>query len=128
MKKHLQILIFTVALGVIFGSATASFGQIKVGGYKSVAVTDAMAVAAAEFAVKTQSEKEEVIMSVESLKKAERQVVQGSNYKLCIEVYYPSDEDETDGVLQFVQAVVYQNLKGQFSLSKWEEADCAPEE
>lgn len=116
------------ALGVIFGSVSASFGQIKVGGYKSIAVEDAGAVAAAEFAVKAQGEKEEMTMSVESIRKAERQVVAGSNYKLCIEVYYPSEEAETDGVLQFIQAVVYQDLKGNYKLSSWAEADCAPEE
>ena len=116
------------ALGVVFGSVSASFAQIKVGGYRAISVEDAGAVEAAEFAVKTQSKKEEMKMSVESIKKAERQVVAGMNYKLCIEVYYPSEEDETDGVLIFAQAIVYKDLKGKFKLTSWMEAECAPEE
>lgn len=114
------------ALGVVFVSA--SFGQVITGGYGEISVEDAGAVEASEFAVKTQSKKEKMKMSVESIRKAERQVVAGMNYKLCIEVYYPSEEDETDGVLIFAQAVVYKDLKGKLKLTSWAEAECAPEE
>ncbi len=116
------------ALGVVFGSVSASFGQVITGGYGEISVEDAGAVEAAEFAVKTQRKNDKMKMSVESVRKAERQVVAGMNYKLCIEVYYPSEEDETDGVLQFIQAVVYKDLKGNFKLTSWAEAECAPEE
>ncbi len=128
MRKNIRIIMIIAALGVVFGSVSASFAQIKVGGYRAISVEDAGAVEAAEFAVKTQSKKEEMKMSVESIKKAERQVVAGMNYKLCIEVYYPSEEDETDGVLIFAQAIVYKDLKGNFKLTSWMEAECAPEE
>lgn len=126
--KKMRIIMLIAAFGIIFGSVSASFGQIKVGGYRSVSVEDVGVVAAAEFAVQSRSETEEMAMSVESIRKAEVQVVQGFNYKLCIEVYYPSSEPETDGVLIFAQAVVYKDLKGKLKLSSWAEADCAPQE
>ncbi len=128
MRKNIQILMFMIAFGVIFGGAVSSYGQIKTGGYRAVDVTTAGVVQAAEFAVQSRSETEEMTMSVESIKKAEQQVVAGINYRLCIEVYYPSEEAETDGVLQFVQAIIYKDLKGNFKLTSWQEAECAPEE
>ncbi|MBK9437062.1 MAG: hypothetical protein IPN51_03580, partial [Chloracidobacterium sp.] len=47
---------------------------------------DAGAVAAADFAIEAQSEKTEKEYTLEDIVKAERQVVQGSNYRLCLKV------------------------------------------
>lgn len=105
------------ALAVVFTFASAGFAQM-VGGYKVVAKTDAGAVAAANFAVEAQSEKTGSEISLEDIVKAERQVVQGSNYRLCMEV-------STDGGdTTFVQAVVNVDLKGNRKLSKWEDSTC----
>lgn len=105
------------ALAVVFTFASASYAQM-VGGYKVVAKTDAGAVAAANFAVEAQSEKTGSEISLEDIVKAERQVVQGSNYRLCMEI-------STDGGdTTFVQAVVYVDLKGNRKLSKWEDSTC----
>ncbi len=105
------------ALAVVFTFASASFAQM-VGGYKVVAKTDAGAVAAAEFAVEAQSEKTGSEISLEDIVKAERQVVQGSNYRLCLEV-------STDGGdTTYVQANVYVDLKNNRKLSKWADSTC----
>ncbi len=113
------------ACAVFFACATTNFAQTKppmVGGYKAVSVTDAGVVAAADFAVSDHSEKNEVSLEVVSIQKAERQVVQGMNYRICVEVKVVEEgNDET----QFVQVVVYQNLKKVYKLSSWKPDGCA---
>jgi hypothetical protein len=66
-------------------------------------------------------------MTLLSIHAAERQTVQGANYRLCLVVEI---EDQENNVIveQGVRAQVYQNLKGQFSLSKWTEENCAEED
>lgn len=112
-----RITVFASALAVIFAFATASFAQM-VGGYKVVANTDPGAAAAAEFAVETQSGKTQQEISLEAIVKAERQIVQGSNYRLCLEVGI----DGGDTV--YVQTVVYVDLKGNRKLSSWANSTC----
>jgi len=50
--------------------------------------------------------------------------VAGTNYRLCLQIYTPSEEDETDGVMQYVKTVIYRNLKGEYAITNWEEEDC----
>lgn len=105
---------------VFFACVTAVSAQ-KVGGYREAAVDDEGVVAAAEFAVGERSEKNEVSLEIVSIHKAERQVVQGTNYRLCIEVKVVEEgNDDT----QFVQAVVYQDLKRVYKLSSWKPDEC----
>lgn len=122
MKNNLRILILFAALGVIFGCATVNFAQIKVGGYKKIAVSDAGAVAAANFAVTEQGEKQEATIELTSVEKAERQIVAGTNYKLCLQVNI-ADGNSDEPVSQFVNAVIFKSLKNEFSLKSWEETD-----
>ncbi len=105
------------AFAVILMFASASFAQM-VGGYKVISKSDAAAVAAADFAIETQSEKSEKSYELTDLVKAERQVVQGSNYRLCMEV--SADGSDTF----YVQAVVYVDLKGNKKLSSWADSTC----
>ena len=108
------------AFAVFFACVTAASAQ-KVGGYKSIDVDDAGAVAAAEFAVSDHSEKNEVSLEVVSIQKAERQVVAGSNYRLCVEVKVVEEgNDDT----QFVEVVVYQDLKKNYKLTSWKPDAC----
>lgn len=117
MNLNKRTAVLVSALAVVFTFASASFAQM-VGGYKVVAKTDAGAVAAAEFAVEAQSEKTGSEISLEDIVKAERQVVQGSNYRLCLEV-------STDGGdTTYVQANVYVDLKNNRKLSKWADSTC----
>jgi len=120
MKKKLQITMMFAAFAVVFACVTAASAQ-KVGGYKSVAVDDAGGVAAAEFAVADHSEKNEVSLEVVSIQKAERQIVAGTNYRLCIEVKVVEEgNDDT----QFVEVVVYQDLKKVYKLTGWKPDAC----
>ena len=105
------------AFAVILTFASASFAQM-VGGYKVISKSDAAAVAAADFAIEAQSEKSEKSYELTDLVKAERQVVQGSNYRLCLEV--SADGSDTF----YVQALVYVDLKGNKKLSSWADSTC----
>lgn len=120
MKKRLQITMMFAAFAVFFACASAASAQV-VGGYKSIAVDDAGAVAAADFAVADHSEKNEVSLEVVSIQKAERQIVQGINFRLCVEVKVVEEgNDDT----QFVEVVVYQDLKKAYKLTSWKPDAC----
>src|SRR4051812_8254511 len=120
MKIKLQIVMMIAAFGVFLSCASASFAQ-TVGGYKAAPVDDAAVVAAAEFAVSDHSEKNDVSLVVVSILKAERQVVQGTNFRLCIQVKVAEEgNDETQNVL----VVVYQDLKRVYKLTSWKPDAC----
>lgn len=124
MRKNLQIIMMFAVFGVVFGCATTSYAQKKpiiLGGYKEVDVSDAGVQEAAEFAVSDHSQKNDVSLEIVSIEKAERQVVQGTNYRMCIEV--KATEEGNDDT-QFVLAVVYQNLKKEFALKSWKPDGC----
>ncbi len=128
MKNQLKI--FTL-LAVIFmiGAATVNNqAQIKVGGYKKIAVSDAGVVSAAEFAAQSQGETEGAEISIQSIETAEKQTVAGANYKLCVEVFRLDDGADVE-VREFIQTVVFLNLKKQMTVKSWEEVEtCGAEE
>jgi hypothetical protein len=106
--------IVIAALSIVFSSATAAFAQNKpiAGGYAQTSTGSAEVVAAARFAAREQAGNEHAIIFVESVKSAEIQVVSGINYKLGMRVVvYNKPED--------VVAVVYKNLKREYSLTSW---------
>lgn len=117
MKTNGRSVTILFAFAVILTLASASFAQ-KVGGYKVVAKTDPDVTAAADFAVEAQSQRSEKGYQLEEIVKAERQVVQGSNYRLCLEV--SADGSDTF----FVQAIVYVDLKGNKNLTSWVDSNC----
>jgi hypothetical protein len=119
-------MIVLAAFGVIFSFANVASAQIKTGGYKKVAVSDAGVVAAANFAVTAQGEKQEATIEVASIEKAERQIVAGTNYKLCLEVNI-ADGNSDEPITQFINAVIFQSLKKEYSLKSWEETDSCGE-
>lgn len=123
MKNNLQKKFSLAAFCIIFGCAASCFAQIKTGGYKSISVNDSEVKAAADFAVQAKSEEQETDFSLESIEAAETQVVAGTNYRLCMQIYVPGEEEETDGVTMFVKAVVFRNLKKEFSLKSWDEVE-----
>lgn len=123
MKKNLQLMMMFAAFVVFFAGGATSFAQQPpmVGGYKAVSVNDAGVVAAAKFAVSEHSKNNEVSLKIVSIQKAERQVVQGMNYRICVEVgVVEEDNDET----QFVQVLVYQDLKKVYKLNAWKPDAC----
>ena len=134
MRKNLQIMMIFSAFAVFFACATTGFAQMpRVGGFKAVAVKDAAVVAAARFAVNSHAEKNDVSLEIVSIQKAERQVVQGTNYRLCVEVRVVEESDDETEVeedeegadeTQFIQVVVYQDLKRVYKLNAWKPDAC----
>jgi hypothetical protein len=127
MKKSLQVVIVLVALSVVLGSVIISFGQGRpiVGGYKEVATDDPEVQAAAEFAVSEQKKKQDDdALSLVSIEHAERQVVAGTNFRLCLKVGAGGDSDE-GAEPQNVKVVVFKNLKQEYSLKSWDEENCS---
>ena len=108
-------------IAMVFVFASDGFGQMT-GGYKVIASDDAAAQAAAEFAVTTQSEKSGKEMSLVEIVKAERQVVAGSNFRMCLKV--ASEGAEGHDATTSVQLVVYVDLKGNRKLTSWTASDC----
>lgn len=127
MKKSLQVVLVLVALGAVFVCAIVSLGQGRpiLGGYKEVATDDPDVQAAAEFAVSEQKKNQgdDAQLSLVSIEHAERQVVAGTNFRLCLKVK-AADEDDADAEAHDVRAVVFRSLKNEYSLKSWEEGDC----
>jgi ABC-type Na+ efflux pump permease subunit len=121
VKKSLQVLIALVALIVVLSGVHVVAAQIRTGGYKEVANDNQEVVAAADFAVNEQGQKQEVSITLVSIEHAEQQVVAGINYRLCLKV-------EIDGETQEVKAVVYRNLQKEYSLTSWEQENCSESE
>lgn len=115
-----------VALNIGFGSICAAQQRITVGGYKPADVTNQDVVKAADFAIDAQLAKQpDVLIELLTIEKAERQLVQGTNFRLCLTVQIGDSGDETNEE-QTVSVVIYRNLKNQFTLRSWQESDCAP--
>ena len=91
---------------------------------KEIDKTDEGATAAAEFAVKAESEKKEMTYKLVSVEHAEAQTVAGINYRLCLKVGYHKADDDAE-TTESVRVVVYRNLQNQYSLTSWTEENCA---
>lgn len=124
MKLHRVLCV--CAFSMIAFLAGSGSGQ-KVGGYKEAATTEAGVKAAAAFAVRAQTEKTGRKETLMSIYKAEKQVVAGTNYRLCLKVTSEGEEDEAD-IIHFVQVVVYVDLKGNSKLTSWADSDCGEDD
>jgi hypothetical protein len=124
MKKSLHVVAIFVALGVVLGGMVVGLAQNRpiVGGYKTVATDDPEVIEAAEFAVSARGESEGVSLILVSIERAERQVVAGMNYRLCLKVAI--DNENEDGETQDVKVLVYRSLKNEYSLKSWDVAEC----
>ena len=105
MRNFLLAAALLVAVGAAFGSTAASAGRQMVGGYKAVAANDAQVTAAARFAVAAQGRKENHAIKLLSVESAERQTVQGANYRLCLKVETEDTDNDVD-VTEHVKVVV----------------------
>ena len=122
-KGRFLVVLFglAIALGTIAASAQ------RLGGYREIDKSDEGAAAAAEFAVKAQSESKEITYKLVSVEHAESQVVAGINYRLCLKVGYHKQDDDVD-TTEFVRVVVNRNLQNQHSLTSWTEENCGSDE
>ena len=111
------LFVLAIALGTIGASAQ------RLGGYREIDKSDEGAAAAAEFAVKAESESKEMTYKLVSIEHAESQVVAGTNYRLCLKVGYHKQDDDVD-TTEFVRVVVNRNLQNQHSLTSWTEENC----
>jgi hypothetical protein len=125
VKNNLRKIFVLTVLCIALGGAASAFGQIKTGGYRSVSVNDPGVRDAVDFALEIKAEEMDEELSLESIVKAERQTVAGTNYRLCLRIFVPSKEDETDGETLSIRTVVFRSLKNEYSIKSWEEADCA---
>ena len=80
LKYNLTALVIFIAAAICQAQRPPS-----VGGYKETSKTDEMVVAAANFAVETQRERDASLKLV-AVKRAARQIVAGSNYEMCLAV------------------------------------------
>ncbi len=120
MNKNLSIA--AIAFMALTALVTSTRAQ-RLGGYKEIAKDDEGAVAAANFAVKTESENKEMTYKLVDIEKAESQVVAGINYQLCLKVGYHKQDDDVD-TTEFVRVVVYRNLQNVYSLTSWTAENC----
>ncbi len=103
---------------LVFMSALICAAQPRVGGYRDVSKTDATVKLAAQYAVDQHSNDiSDDTLEFVSVVSAKRQIVQGSNYQMCLAV-------RSNGKSQQAEATVYQDLQNQFSLTEWVEG-CA---
>jgi ABC-type Na+ efflux pump permease subunit len=123
MKISLRGVIILIALSFILGSVAVVVAQ-RTGGYKEIAKDDAEALAAAEFAVKAEGEKQDLTYHLVSVEHAEQQVVAGINYRLCLKVGHRKEGEDEDTV-ESVRVVVYKNLQRAYSLTSWAQENCA---
>ena len=121
MKSIPDGVLIAIILGLVGGAAMVS--AQRTGGYREIAKDDEGAVAAAEFAVKDQSEKKDMTYKLVLLEKAESQVVAGINYRLCLKIGYHKQDDDVD-TTEFVRVVVYRSLQKEYSLTSWTEENC----
>lgn len=118
MKKCSQVVIALVALIIAFGCVNGLLAHQRLGGYKEIPNDDPEVVAAADFAIGEQGQKQEISITLVSIEKAASQVVAGINYRLCLKV-------EVDDEAQEIQAVVHRNLQKEYSLTSWKEENCS---
>ena|SRR5215475_3963733 len=123
MKRKVYLVL--IASVLFLSSLVVVLGQ-KTGGYKEIAKDDEGAVAAAEFAVKDESQKKELTYKLFSVEKAETQVVAGINYRLCLKIGYHKQDDDVD-TTEFVRVVVNRNLQKEYSLTSWTQENCGDE-
>lgn len=124
MKNTLRTIFIITAFCIAFGGAVSVFGQIKTGGYRSVSVSDQGVKDAADFALEIKASEMEEELSLEGILKAETQVVAGTNYRLCLQLYVPAKEEETDGATLYIKTVIFRSLKNEYSIKSWDEEDC----
>jgi len=122
MTKRFRIAVFIAAAIIALGCSTMVLAQ-RTGGYREIDKADEGAAAAAEVAVKQESEKKEITYKLVEIEHAESQVVAGINYRLCLKIGYHKADDDVD-TTEFVRVVVYRNLQNQYSLTSWTEEDC----
>lgn len=120
MKKYLKMLVLFTAFAVLVSGSIKVNAQVKVGGYKTVSARDAGVVEAADIAVSGQNASDDsIVYELVAVKTAQRQTVQGTNYRLCLQIIATDAETDTD--YEYARAIVYRSLQGDYQLKSWTE-------
>ncbi|HYE72012.1 MAG TPA: hypothetical protein VEF04_01725 [Blastocatellia bacterium] len=122
-NRRIVSALFFVTLMLTCAVAASAQKRPILGGYRAAEEKDKAEVdEAAEWAIGEQGRKQEMTITLVSIELAEVQLVAGRNFNLCMKVTL-SAEGEDEETEQLVQAVVYRNLKREFSLTSWEEVE-----
>ena len=121
MKINLRKIFVLAAFCMMIAGAVSVSGQIKTGGYRSVSVNDEGVKDAADFALEIKAEELDEELSLEAIMKAETQTVAGTNYRLCLRLFVPGKEADTDGVTLYIKTVVFKSLNNEYSIKTWNE-------
>lgn len=117
--------------GIFLGGVQENFAQTEppeqmVGNYRNVPVTESRVISAANYAVKTQAKKQKAKIKLIAISKAEKQVVAGLNFSLCLQIETTGKNRKT-AVPQTIQTIVFLDLKQKFRLTSWAIAACTDE-
>lgn len=126
MKQISRAVPIFVAIGIALSCVVVGSAQTQrpiVGGYKAAQTDDSDVLEAAEHALSERGEKESVSLKLVSVERAEKQVVAGINYRLCLKVTIDGEEDDS-GETQDIVVVVHRSLRKEYSLKSWEVAEC----
>ena len=107
-----------LALAGCRSMAPPATGASAPGGYIAIDPADPDVTAAADYAVSEQTSRGGAAVALRRVARAERQVVAGYNYRLCLEVTVAGKPEE-------VRSIVYRNLQQRFSLTRWSPGACA---
>jgi hypothetical protein len=112
LLQTLSILYF-----VMFALAPETAAQTP-GGYRLVPNDDSESMAAAKFAVREEGQKLGKTIVFTSLVYAQKQVVSGTNHKVCIKV-------KVNGTSKRAETVVNRDLQKQYTLKSWRWGECS---
>jgi hypothetical protein len=123
MRNFLLAATLLAAVGAAFGSTAAGQKEPIVGGYKEVAMDAPEVTSVAAFAVAARGRKEHHTIKLISVETAERQVVAGMNYRLCLKVETEDTDNNVDAT-ENVKVLVFRSLQKTYTLKSWEKEDC----
>jgi Aspartic acid proteinase inhibitor len=110
--RRLSLLYF-----VVFALAPETTAQTP-GGYRLVPNDDSESIAAAKFAVREEGQKLGKTIVFTSMVYAQRQIVSGTNHKLCMKV-------KVNGTSKRAETVVNRDLQKQYKLTSWRWGECS---
>ena len=102
---------------VVFALSSETLAQTP-GGYRLVPNDDSESISAAKFAVREEGQKLGKTIVFTSLVYAQRQVVSGTNHKLCMKV-------KVNGTSKRTETVVNRDLQKQYKLTSWRWGECS---
>jgi hypothetical protein len=117
MFRYSLLTLVLVGVFVVHGAAQDAPAA---GGYAKASISSKAVKNAAAFAVRTHGKEEGKPITLVKINKAEKQVVSGMNYRLCMTVRHGKKGEAHD-----VIAVVYQPIRKPMELTSFEHGDCS---